>query len=106
MVAVAQVAQFRIIQGKNQEFNANVAEAKKIHERHGGRVRVWQATAAGPNTGLVSYVIEHDDLAAYASFAAKLAADSEWLAFAGKTLQSANPTGALISATLATEITP
>lgn len=105
-MAVAQVFQFRIVQGKNQEFAAQVAEAKKLQERHGGRVRVWQGTMAGPNTGLVSYVIEHDDMAAFAGFAQKLGADSEWLAFAAKTLQSANPTGALISAALANEITP
>lgn len=105
-VAVAQVAQFRIVQGKNQEFNANVATAKKIHERHGARVRVWQGVFAGENTGLVSYVIEHNDLAAYASFAQKLAADSEWLEFAAKTLQSGNPTGTFLSAVLANEITP
>ncbi|MGB2694820.1 MAG: hypothetical protein WBD55_06480 [Dehalococcoidia bacterium] len=105
-MAVAQVFQFRIVQGKNQEFGTQVAEAKKIQERHGGRVRVWQGTMAGPNTGLVSYVVEHDDLAAFATFNQKLAADAEWVAFAAKTLLSGNPTGNLISATLANEITP
>ena len=104
-MAVVQAIQFRIVQGKNQEFTANVAEAKKIQERLGGRVRVWQGTMAGPNTGLVTYTIEHDDLAAYASFTQKLQADSDWQAFAARTLGSANPTGNLISAALATEIT-
>ncbi len=105
-MAVAQVFQFRIVQGKNQEFNANVAEAKKIQERLGGRVRVWQATMAGQNTGLVSYVIEHDDMAAFASFSQKIGTDADWLAFAAKTLGGTNPTGALLSAVLANEITP
>lgn len=105
-MAVAQVFQFRIIQGKAQEFNANVAEAKKIQERLGGRVRVWQATMAGQNTRLVSYVVEHDNMAAFASFSDKIAADSEWTAFAAKTLLGGNPTGNLLSAVLANEITP
>jgi hypothetical protein len=105
-MAVAQVFQFRIIQGKAQEFNANVAEAKKIQERLGGRVRVWQATLAGQNTGLVSYVVEHNDMAAFASFSEKIGADAEWQAFAARTLLGTNPTGTLLSAVLANEITP
>ena len=104
-MAVAQVAQFRITQGKAVEFNAQVAEAKKIQERLGGRVRVWQATAAGPNTGLVSYVIEHKDMAAFAAFSDKVATDAQWLAFTAK-IFTANPSGTLISGALATEITP
>ncbi len=103
-MAVVQAIQFRIHQGKNQEFMANVAEARKIQEGLGGRVRVWQATAAGTNTGLVTYTIEHDDLAAYAAFSDKLQADSAWQAFAAKTLLSANPTGNILSAALANEI--
>ncbi len=105
-MAVIQAIQFRIIQGKNQEFMANVAEGKKIQERLGGRVRVWQGTMAGPNTGVVTYTIEHDDLAAFAAFGEKLQADSDWQAFAMRTLGGANPTGNLISAALATEVTP
>ena len=104
-MAVAQVAQFRITQGKAVEFNAQVAEAKKIQERLGARVRVWQATAAGPNTGLVSYVIEHKDLAEFAAFSDKLNADTTWQAFVAKAFV-ANPTGTLLSAALANEITP
>ena len=105
-MAVAQVAQFRIVPGRNEEFTKNVAAAKKMHERHGGRVRVWTALAAGPNTGIVSYVIEHDDLAAYADFAAKLTADPEWVEFVAKTLGRADPSGTFQGTTLANEITP
>ena len=104
-MAVAQIVQFRINPGKNQEFNAQVAEAKGHHERLGGRVRVWQATAAGPNSGIVSYVIEHKDLAAFATFSDKLAADAQWLAFVAK-IFTANPSGTLVSSGLANEITP
>jgi hypothetical protein len=103
-MAVAQVIQFRITPGKGVEFNAQAAEAKKIQERLGGHVRVWQATAAGPNSGIVSYVIEHKDLAAFAAFSDKLSADAEWLAFVPKAF-SANPAGTLLSVALASEMT-
>ncbi len=103
-MAVAQVVQFQIVPGRNPEFMTNVAAGKKIHERLGGRVRVWAATAAGPNTGTVSYVIEHDDLAAFASFSDKLAADSEWQEFLAKTLQRADPAGTLLGASLVNEL--
>ena len=105
-MAVVQAVQFRIVPGKNEEFTNNVAAAKKIHERLGGRVRVWTAVAAGPNTGIVNYVIEHDDLAAYADFGTKLPADPEWVEFAAKTLGRADPAGTLLGVTLANEITP
>jgi hypothetical protein len=102
-MAVAQVVQFRVTPGKAVEFNAQVAEAKKIQERLGGHVRVWQATAAGPNTGLVSYVIEHKDLADFAAFSDKLTADATWQAFVVKAFV-ANPTGTLLSVALANEM--
>ncbi len=105
-MAVAQVFQFRIVPGRNEEFTKNVAAAKQIHERLGGRVRVWTALVAGPNTGMVSYVIEHDDLAAYGDFGTKLAADPEWVEYLAKTLGRADPAGTLQSGTLANEITP
>lgn len=104
-MAVAQVTQFRISPGKNQEFTAQVAEAKGHHERLGARVRVWQATAAGPNSGIVSYVVEHQDLAAFAAFSDKLGKDAQWLAFVAKVF-TANPSGTLTSSALANEITP
>jgi hypothetical protein len=102
-MAVVQVFQFRVTQGKAVEFNAQVTEAKKIQERLGGSVRVWQATAAGPNTGLVSYVVEHKGLAEFAAFSDKLAADATWQAFVAKAFV-ANPTGTLLSAGLASEM--
>ncbi len=105
-MAVAQVVQFRIVPGRNEEFAKNVAAGKKIHERLGGRVRVWTALIAGPNTGIVSYVIEHDDLAAFADFSAKLTADPEWVEFTAKVLGRADPAGLVQGATLANEITP
>lgn len=105
-MAVATVAQFRIVPGKASEFATNVATAKKIHERLGAHVRVWSAFAAGPNSGMVSYVIEHKDWASFASFNDKLTGDSEWQQFIVKVLQSADPAGLFQSSSVATEITP
>jgi len=104
-MALAQVAQFRIVPGRNQEFIANVATGKKIHERLGAQVRVWTALVAGPNSGMVSYVIEHKDWASYASFNEKLATDAEWQQFVGSVLQRADPSGLFQGAVLANEIT-
>ena len=104
-MAVATVTTFEIRPGRNEEFNKQVAEAKKLHERLGGRVRVWAATLAGPNAGQVIYVIEHNDLAAFASFSQKMQADSAWLAFAAKVF-TADPTGTMVGGSLVTEVTP
>jgi hypothetical protein len=105
-MAILQVTQFRIVPGRNQEFNENVAKAKKIHERMGGQVRVWAAVVAGPNTGLVTYSIQHADWASYAKFNEKLPADAEWQKFAASVLQRPDPSGNLQGSALLNEITP
>ena len=101
-MAVATVTRFQVNPGRNADFMALVAEAKKIHARLGATVRVWNATLAGADSGTVSYVIEHKDIAAYASFSDKLAADAEWQKFLPKAF-SANPTSRAVSAALITE---
>lgn len=101
-MAVALVTQFQVNPGRNLDFMALVSEAKKIHERVGAKVRVWTATIAGPNTGNVSYVIEHADMSAYAAFSDKLQADKDWQAFVVKAF-NANPTSRVLGSTLATE---
>ena len=105
-MALIQVAQFRMVPGKAQEFMTNVAAAKKIHERLGGQVRVWTTVVAGPNSGMVNYIIEHKDWASYAAFNEKLATDSEWQQFVANVLQRADPAGLFQGAALANEITP
>jgi hypothetical protein len=101
-MAVATVVRFQINPGRQLEFMTLVGEAKGIHEGLGGKVRVWNATIAGPDSGTVSYVIEHKDMAAYASFSDKMAADAKWLAFAAKAF-NANPTSRVLSSVLITE---
>ena len=103
-MAVATVATFQVLPGKNQQFQALIAEAKKHHERLGGRVRIWTATIAGENSNNVLYVIEHDDIVAFANFTEKTNADSEWQAFIAKAL--ADPSSTWVSSSLLNETTP
>ncbi len=55
---------------------------------------------------IVTDSIQHQDWAAYASFAEKLATDSEWQQFVANVVQSADPSGVLQSGALLNEITP
>ena len=55
-MAVASIATWRPRDGKLAEFMANVTTAKKIHERLGGKVRVWQSQF-GPQTMTLGYVL-------------------------------------------------
>ena len=105
-MALRQVAQFRMVPGKAQEFMTNVAAAMKIHERLGAQVRVWTAVVAGPNSGMVSYIIEHKDWTSFGSFNEKLTSDSEWQQFVVNVLQRADPSGLFQGASIANEITP
>src|SRR2546428_13184328 len=77
-MAFASISVWRPRDGKQAEFMANVATAKKIHERLGAKVRVWQ-TMFGAQTLTVGYVIEHRDWAAFADFSTKIQTDAEWL---------------------------
>ncbi len=99
--AISQVATWRPREGHVQEFMVNVFTAKKIHERLGAKVRVWQ-TAIGGQPMSVGYVIEHVGWEAFGKFGAKLEADAEWTNFWTKAL--ANPTGALVQSSVVTEV--
>ncbi len=102
-MAVINVTTWRIRPGRIQEFVTNASEARKIHERLGGRVRIWQAVAGGePNT--IGYGIEHDDLTSYGTFSDKLVADSEWQAFILRIQSQTDPGAELASSALYNEI--
>ena len=103
-MAVVQLSQWRINPGRGQEFFQNVAKAKAIHERLGASVRVYQSTLARPNANTVSYVQEFADATAHGAFTDKLNADAEWQAFVQGVLGGADPSGALLSNSLATEV--
>ncbi len=84
-MAVLNVVTWRPKDGRAAEFLGQVAEAKKMHERLGARVRVLQA-GAGPNPFTVTYVTEHADGKAYGEFLDKLLADPEYQNFWAKAL--------------------
>jgi hypothetical protein len=100
MAAIAQVATWRPREGHLQEFMANVATAKKIQERLGAKVRVWQSLFGGQSMS-VGYVIEHSGWEAFGKFGAKLEADPEWQNFWAKAI--ANPTAELLQNSVLTE---
>ncbi|HTF32096.1 MAG TPA: hypothetical protein VK714_00155 [Myxococcota bacterium] len=100
MTAVATVATWRPRDGKINEFVAKVATAKKIHERLGGKVRVWQ-TAIGGQPMTFGYVIEHASWAEFAKFSEKMEKDTEWQSFWADA--SAHVTADLIQNSLVTE---
>jgi hypothetical protein len=100
MAAIAQVATWRARDGHLHEFFAKVATAKKIHERLGGKVRVWQSTIGGqPMT--VGYVIEHSGWVELGKFGEKLEKDTEWQTFWTDAIS--RPTADLIQNSLVTE---
>ena len=79
----------------------NVAQAKKIHERLGGKVRVSQ-TLFGGQPATVVYVIEHQDMTAFAKFTDNLNTDTGWQEFWMSAL--ANPSGDWLQNSLLQEI--
>lgn len=101
-MAVAQVFRFQVSPGKQVEFMANVAEAKRMQEAAGAKVRVWNAVFAGADTNTVGYVVEHKDMAAFASFTDKMQADAAWQAFLIKAFP-ANPAGTVLGGALIQE---
>src|SRR3990172_2027273 len=76
-MALAQVAMRRPRPGRYEDFIKVSNQARKIHQRLGATVRVWQAPV-GSNAGTVVYVIQPPDGAAYGQFIDKLNGDGEW----------------------------
>lgn len=101
-MAVRTVTIWSVQPGRVPEFIALAAQAKAIHTRLGGSVRLGQITIGGPNTGQIVYSIEHADMTAMAKFTDKLNADAEWLKFFGAA--QAGGAATLLSQSLATDI--
>jgi hypothetical protein len=89
--------------GRAADFAAGVSAAKKIHERLGARVTVWQTVVGGtPNT--VAYTTEFDDMTAFGTFADKLATDEEWQAFWAAATSSTDAIATLVDTVLVSEV--
>jgi hypothetical protein len=69
--------------GKLEDYRKRVAGAQGMVERLGVkmRLRMWQATVAGPTTGSIVIGFEYPDLSTYVSDRAKMQTDAEWRRF-------------------------
>jgi hypothetical protein len=100
-MAVATVNTFRPLPARAQDFLAACSEAKKIHERLGGRVRIWRSRIGGEPLA-IGYVVEHDDLARFAEFSSKLESDQEWQALWARA--GTDPSATMIQSSLIDEV--
>lgn len=98
-MAVISVHTFRVKAGRLQEFLKLCAEARKIHEGLGGRVRIWQP-AFGGEAATVGYTIEHDDMTAHGTFSDKLQSDSAWQALTKGAQANTDPSVEPVSSAL------
>lgn len=100
-MAVATVTSWRVREGKLEGFIEHAAQGRKLLERHGGEVRVWQVQL-GAQPGIVSVVVSHEDMRAYGEYAMKLQADEEWQRFLAEI--RANPAADLVANSLISEV--
>jgi NIPSNAP len=76
-MAVAQVAMWRPRPGRYEDFLKVCNQARKIHQRLGAQVRIWQSQL-GSNANMIVYVAQHVDGTAFGQFIDKVNADGEW----------------------------
>ena len=101
-MAVASVVTWKINPARAVDFVAKVGQAKKIHERLGGQVEVWQNQIGGePMTAI--YVVRHESMSAFAAFSDAMAADTEWQEFWLRTL-AGEPSATMVSSGLIGEM--
>lgn len=77
---VIQVVTVEVMPGKLEAYRAEVKKLAAVVARIDAKakVRMWEATAAGENTGQVLVGIEYANEAAWAADSAKTQADPEW----------------------------
>lgn len=75
-----QTVAVKVAPGRLSDYVAELEKLQAVQQRVGssGKMRAWQATAAGANTGNVVVGIIYPDLATYAADTAKVQADAEW----------------------------
>lgn len=100
-MAMMTAATWQALPGKLPDFMANIAAAKAIHTRLGGKVRIG-ITQFGGTPSSVVYTIEHADWNAFGAFGAKMADDADWQKFwAGAT---GDPTAQLVSHAVSVDV--
>lgn len=68
------------VKGDQAAYLQRVKQFNAVSKRleSAGTMRVWRATAAGPNVGTIYVSIEYANLEAFAKAQTKLQADEEW----------------------------
>jgi len=89
--------------GRQPELGVEVATGRRIHERLGARVAVWVPVVGGRPES-VTYTVEFDDMAAWATFADRLAGDREWAAFWATAASGADPVLTVVDTMLVAEV--
>jgi|SRR5579884_1556612 hypothetical protein len=77
-MSIATTTTWKAAPGEREGLLRLFAEWKAMHERHGGRVRMWSYGLSGSDFGNLVYMVEFDDLEAYARFAAGVREDPDW----------------------------
>lgn len=77
---VIQAVTVQVAPGKLERYRQEAKKLMAVLARVGssGKMRMWQATAAGPDTGAVLVVIEYPNEAAWAAESPKVQGDAEW----------------------------
>ena len=78
--SLLQTVTVKVEPGRLDNYVAEINKLQAVSGRVGSasKIRVWQATAAGPATGNVIVSSIHESLVSYANDTAKMQADPEW----------------------------
>ena len=101
---VLQVVAVEVEPGELDEYVKRVSKFNAIAERLGvqAKLRIWQATAAGPNTGIVAVAVEYPSLSEWVRAGDKLDPDKEWQ----KIMASLPDIRKIVSSSLYQELAP
>ncbi|SRR6266851_2642404 len=102
-MAIGQVRVIRPRPGRRPDLLGTLARGKKMHERCGGTVRIFEP-ATGPNVGAFLHVVETADWNAYGEYRTKLEADPEYRALMTEVQNSLDPAADIISAEVIEEV--
>jgi hypothetical protein len=102
-MAIGQVRVIRPRPGHRQEILNTLTRTKRIHERCGSKVRLFEP-ATGPNVGAFLQVVETADWKAYGEYRAKVEADPEFRAVMTEIQNSRDPLADIVSAEVIAEV--
>ena len=104
-MAVFEVVAWDVKPGRREEFLSLARDLKGICQRVDvglTSIRMLESTIGGPNSGRISMVFEHADLAAWGSSVTKEQQDAEFQALSKQS--DTDPSATLVSRTILTEI--